>query len=144
MFDWDEYERWMDQAKYTLRSIEADVSFGSYSWACFKAHQAAEYALKAFLRGAGKPAFGHDLRSLALEAGEYCDHESILDRVLLLSKYYIPPRCPDAFPGGAPYQFYTRSEAEEAYKSAEEVIRWVEECVRRLKEADKREGEGKE
>ncbi len=51
MLDWDEYRRWLDQAKATLRSIKADLEFGGYNWACFKAHQTAKYALKALLSG---------------------------------------------------------------------------------------------
>jgi len=47
----------MKQAEHTLRSIEADLGFGSYSWACFKAQQAAELAIKAMLRAMGRPAF---------------------------------------------------------------------------------------
>jgi len=136
MFDWDEYERWMDQARYTLASIKADLNFGSYSWACFKAHQAAEYALKAFLRGAGKTAFGYDLRELAIAAAEYCGFlEEVLEDALFLSKFYIPPRYPDSFPGGSPYQFYTRRDAESAFKAAERIIDWVDRCAERLKEA---------
>ncbi len=136
MFDWDEYVRWMEQAKYTLDSIRADIIFGSYSWACFKAHQAAEYALRAFLRGSGKPAFGHDLRELARSVAEYCGlDEEILEATLSLSKYYIPPRYPDAFPGGSPYQFYSKKDAEGAREYARKIIEWVESCAERLREA---------
>ena len=117
MLDWDEYRRWLDQAKATLRSIKADLEFGSYNWACFKAHQAAEYALKALLRGAGKPAFGHDLSRLYTEAKDLCgSNEEVKEALMMLSKYYIPPRYPDAFPEGASYAYYTKSEAERAYE----------------------------
>lgn len=139
MFDWNEYNRWMDQAKYTLSSIRADIDYGSYSWACFKAHQAVEYALKAFLRGAGKSAFGHDLRELFNEIKEYCQAEkNIEEYMLLLSKYYIPPRYPDAFPGGAPYKFYTLQEAKEAFSKASKIIDWVSKCVERLRKTSER------
>lgn len=122
MFDWDEYNRWMEQAKYTLSSIEADINYGSYSWACFKAHQAVEYALKAFLHSTGRSAFGHDLRELFNEMRKYCQPEKNVEYVLLLSKYYIPPRSPDALLGGAPYKFYTLQEAREAFDKASKII----------------------
>ncbi|RLE74765.1 MAG: hypothetical protein DRJ56_06845 [Thermoprotei archaeon] len=38
-----------------MRSAEADLESGLYNWACFRAHQAAEKAVKAVLRG---PAVG--------------------------------------------------------------------------------------
>ncbi len=143
MFDWSEYERWMEQARHTLSSIKADLEFGSYGWACFKAQQAAELALKAFLRGAGRPAFGHDLRELAIALSEYCrPSDDLMEDALFLSKFYIPPRYPYAFPSGAPYQFYTRREAENAFRFASRILEWVEECARRLREIIEREEEG--
>ncbi len=143
MFDWSEYERWMAQAKHTLQSMRADMEFGSYGWACFKAQQAAELALKAFLRGAGRPAFGRDLRELALAASEHCGPlGDLMEDVLLLAKFYIPPRYPGAFPGGAPYQFYTRGEAEKAFRSASRVLEWVERCAERLRETAEGESGG--
>ncbi len=134
MFDWEEYKRWIDQARYTLSSMEADIEHGSYSWACFKAHQVAEYSLKAFLRGAGLPAFGHDLRDLYEKFNSYCEVD-MREEILELSKYYIPTRYPDAFPGGSPYQFYTLEEAKRSLAYAKRVIEEVEECAERIKKA---------
>ena len=52
--DEEEYNRWMKNAQTTLRSAINDKSSQFYNWACFKAQQAAEYAVKAYLRGIGK------------------------------------------------------------------------------------------
>lgn len=143
MIDWNEYKRWLDQAKATLRSIKADIEYGSYNWACFKAHQAVEYALKALLRGAGRPAFGHDLIRLYTELKGFCgSNEKVKEYLMVLSKYYIPPRYPDAFPEGASYSYYTRNEAERAYELAFTVIDWVERCAGGVKKADRGEAEG--
>ncbi len=49
--DEDEYTRWMSNAKYTLKSAENDKAEEFYNWACFKAQQATEYAVKAYIRG---------------------------------------------------------------------------------------------
>ena len=51
--DASEYERRMKSAIRTLKSAEHDVEHGDYNWACFKAHQAAEKALKSLLWGSG-------------------------------------------------------------------------------------------
>ena len=68
MFDCSEAGRWMRQASYTIDSANLDANGGFYSWACFKSHQAAEYSLKALLRGFGAESFGHDLITLWREA----------------------------------------------------------------------------
>ncbi len=47
--DCDEYNRWIKQAEYTLRAIDADMNMGNYSWVCFKAQQVAELSIKALL-----------------------------------------------------------------------------------------------
>jgi len=54
-------------ARRTLESARRDVEGGDYNWACFKAHQAAEFAVKGLLYGVGKPARGHSVFKL-LEA----------------------------------------------------------------------------
>lgn len=51
----------MTSAEATIKSASKDLSANEYSWACFKAHQAAE---KALLWGAGNPRYGHSLKKL--------------------------------------------------------------------------------
>ena len=43
-----------------------------------------------------------------------------------LDNYYIPPRYPNAYSEGSPFEYFTRSMAERAVKMAEAIIRWVE------------------
>ena len=128
--DCDEYARWMRQAVHTLSSISADMGYGSYDWACFKAQQAAKLALKALLRAVGRPAFGHNLVQLYRDAQELCGRSS--DELTLcvgyLDKLYVPPRYPDAFPEGSPFERFTRQEAEMALRCAEAVVNWVSGC----------------
>ncbi|OYT47249.1 MAG: DNA-binding protein [Desulfurococcales archaeon ex4484_42] len=134
LIDVSEYRRWVSQAKHTLNSMEADINFGSYDWACFKAHQAAEYALKALLRAVGKPAFGHDLKRLSKEVNEVCGelNDELFECLLYLNKMYIPPRYPNAFSEGAPHEYFTRNEALRSKECVKKVISWVEECVGRF------------
>ncbi len=61
MFDCSEANKWIRQAQYTFRSIKTGISGEFYSWACFKAHQVAEFALESLLHSAGIESFGHDL-----------------------------------------------------------------------------------
>ena len=138
MLDIGEYRRWMSQARKTLELVDADIEYGGYSWACFKAQQAAEYALKALLMLYGEPLFTHDLRRLLERATALCGERppgEVVDCIYLLDKMYIPPRYPDAFPEGAPWEHYTRREALEAKRCAVLVVGWVERCAARALEA---------
>jgi len=60
----DEFKRRFDTALGTVRSAEGDLERGDYNWACFKAHQSAEFAVK------GSPA-DYYAREDALQAIEY-------------------------------------------------------------------------
>ncbi|MDD1745191.1 MAG: HEPN domain-containing protein [Candidatus Methanoperedens sp.] len=39
-----------------------------------------------------------------------------------LDKHYIPPRYPDAFPSGSPFEYYTREDADKCIKYAESIL----------------------
>ncbi|WP_131159458.1 HEPN domain-containing protein [Aeropyrum pernix] len=131
VFDCEEAVRWLRQAKHTLESIRVDYEGGFYSWACFKANQAAEYSLKAVLRAAGLESFGHDLMALWRRARSLCQPlQEMEECIAVLNKLYLPPRNPDAWPGGAaPFENYTRRDAEETLECASRVYRAVEECL---------------
>jgi len=58
VFDEEKYCRWVRGARITLESARYDVEHGFFNWACFKARQAAEKALKAVLWGAGRLGLG--------------------------------------------------------------------------------------
>ncbi len=127
LFDEREFSRWMNQAEHTLSSAQRDATEGDYGWACFKAQQAAEYAVKALLRGLGLPAFGHSVLGLIREIRKqgFPVSEDAERYARILDQYYIPPRYPNAYPEGSPFEFYDREIAEEAIASAREVFRTV-------------------
>lgn len=127
-FDTDEYNRWLGQAKHTFGSAQRDTVGGDFDWACFKAQQAGKYALKALLRGFGKPAYGHALTRLLgrlREAGLVIKEETA-KAGQLLDRHYIPTRYPDARAEGSPHEFYDDLTAKEARQAAAKIIDWVE------------------
>ena len=132
MWDLSEYRRWLAQAQHTLASARRDAEAGDYSWACFKAEQAAQLALKALLIGQGVEAFGHSTRDLVERVrrlGVEVPGE-IETAARGLERHYIPSRYPDAYPSGSPYQFYDRGDAERALGQAQKVLAFVEEAMR--------------
>lgn len=138
MFDKEEFERWMKQAERTLKSAERDKNATDYSWACFKAHQAAEFAIKGLLYGLGIMAYGHSLKKLLEILSQRIKvPEEILRKAKILDRHYIPTRYPDAHIAGSPFEFYDEEDAEEALKSAERIL----EFVKGVADASLREGD---
>lgn len=130
LFDDEEFLRWMRQAEHTLNSAQGDAAEGDYGWACFKAQQSAEYAAKALLRGLGLPAFGHSVLGLVgeMERQGLSITEEVRQCARTLDRHYIPPRYPNAYPAGSPFEFYDRETAEEAIACAQAVLKIVQEA----------------
>lgn len=126
MMDASEFERWFNQAVHTHDSARRDYEDTDFDWACFKCQQAAEFALKALLRGAGKLGIGHSLLKLTKEIEALgIDVNEIKKCSLTLEKFYIPTRYPDAYPEGSPYEFYDVEEAEKALDCCLTIIEFV-------------------
>ncbi|HEY8417467.1 MAG TPA: HEPN domain-containing protein [Limnochordales bacterium] len=137
-----EYERWLAQAQHTLASARRDLEHADFVWAAFKAQQAAEYAVKGLARGLGLPATGHAITRLLKEAGAAglpVSQESLGD-ARLLDRHYVPPRYPDAYPDGAPFEFYDERAASEALAAAERVVATVQAWAARYMSAEGGDG----
>lgn len=115
---------WLKQAKRDLEHAQHSREFGDYEWACFAAQQAAEKALKALHLSQGREVWGHSVLKL-VEALPNAPAE-LFERAKQLDKHYVPPRYPNSYPEGAPADFYTERDADEAIRSAEEVVRYCE------------------
>lgn len=134
MLDEAEYARWIKSSKGAVSSARGDLERGHYNWACFKAQQAAELALKALLHGLGLPAYGHSVSRLLTEAPtDLKAGEKIIQKGKTLDKYYVPTRYPNAWTEGTPEEYYTKQDAQKAIKCAETIINWVEGSWKSLK-----------
>lgn len=131
MIDKEEFERWFKQAEHTHISGKEDLKRGDYDWSCFKAHQSAELALKALLRGFGKVAVGHSISKLLQEIENLqIEVEKETKKCsLLLEKYYIPTRYPDVYPEGSPFEFYDLDEANKGLKCATKIMDFVKKVI---------------
>ena len=118
---------WLKQAKRDLEHARRSREFGDYEWACFAAQQAAEKALKALHLAQGREVWGHSVLKLVEALPKGPDVPSgLAERAKQLDKHYVPPRYPNSYPEGAPADFYTESDADEALQAAEEVVRYCE------------------
>ncbi len=134
-----EFSRWLVMARRTLESARRDAESGDFNWACFKAHQAAEFAAKGLLYGAGRPARGHSVYKLLETAKELLSvPEGFLELGKLLDKFYIPTRYVDAWSEGVPFEYFTRGDAEAALAAAEKILAFVEELWRACLDSGRR------
>jgi HEPN domain-containing protein len=114
---------WFRQAEADLRHARNARDSQDYEWSAFASQQAAEKAIKALFQRLHKEAWGHVLSALLAQlSGEAKPDADLIDRAKALDKHYIPTRYPNGFERGAPVDFYTRNEAEEAIKNAEAIL----------------------
>ena len=126
-----DYENWMAQAQHTTKAANDDLRAHKYGWACFKAQQAAEYALKALARGIGIAIIGHSLLMLLRELQKNkLELNTLKDACMALERYYIATRYADSTPS-PPFMIYNKKDASDAIILAQKIIEAV------VKEANK-------
>ena len=121
------YMDWLKQAKKDLKHAKNCVVNEDYEWACFSAQQASEKAVKAVYQKIGAYAWGHSIYALLENLPlEFQPDNSLKDKGKELDKHYIPSRYPNSYPEGAPYEYYTKNEAERSIKYAEQILTFCE------------------
>ncbi|MGH9314774.1 MAG: HEPN domain-containing protein [Vicinamibacterales bacterium] len=114
---------WLKQAESDLRHAHHARDDGDFDWAAFACHQAAEKAIKGLFQKLHLDAWGHVLSVLLANLPESVRPAAdLVDRAKALDKHYIPTRYPNGFERGAPVDFYTRREADEAIGNAEAIL----------------------
>ena len=117
------YRDWMEQAKRDLEHAGRALEDADYEWACFAAQQGAEKAVKAVFLRLIRSASGHSVAALLQQLpSPWQPDESLIDAGKELDKHYIPARYPNSYPEGAPYEYYTRAEAERAIGQARDIL----------------------
>lgn len=130
-------EPWMQTANNDLRAARLLRDGQFWSLTCFMAQQAAEKAIKGYLRSCGETAYtGHGLTGLCHRCIAH-DPESgqIMDACRRLGRHYIPTRYPDAMGDDPPEEHYLETDADESIADAARVIEFVERKIEDLKSA---------
>lgn len=111
---------WLRQAEDDLLWAKDTLEKKRYAQACFTAQQVGEKAIKALALHLGYDSIrSHSIREIA-EALEI--NGDIANMAKRLDLYYISARYPDAFPSGAPFEYFTPDQAEEAVFFAEKLV----------------------
>ncbi|MFN3928750.1 MAG: HEPN domain-containing protein [Thermoflexus sp.] len=115
-----------------LNHAQHALEDGDYDWACFAAHQAAEKAVRGLLLALGGEGWGHSVTRLLKDAGHWVPvPEDLIRMAQRLDKNYIPSRCPNGFDIGAPRDYYTAPEAQEAIHDAQRIYEFCQQQVHR-------------
>jgi len=118
---------WLRQAQNDLLWAKDTLSSERYAQACFAAQQVAEKALKAVALFRGYTQVrSHSILEIAKELKINSDIENMGKR---LDLYYISSRYPDAFPAGAPFEYFTEDQADEAVGFAEKIVNIVKKII---------------
>lgn len=98
----EEIKGWLSFAAEDLKMAELTFKEGIYNQVCFHAEQCAEKNLKAMILSKGQmPPHTHKtVDLLSLFPKNFL--RSIREEILLLDRFYIPTRYPDALPGSLP------------------------------------------
>lgn len=116
----DRSDDWFRQAENDLEWARDTLRCRRWAQACFAAQQVAEKALKSIaLRRGVEQVRSHSILEIARALKVDGDVERMAKR---LDLYYISARYPDAFPGGAPFEYFTEDQANEAVEFAGRIV----------------------
>ena len=120
---------WIRFAREDLRVAEWTYSAQIYNQTCFHAQQCVEKSLKAWLCHQGMlPPRVHQLSALLGQLPGDILTDLRMD-IILLDRFYIPTRYPDALPGMLPDGLPVAADAEEALGVARQVLRQTEQGI---------------
>ena len=125
----DATERWLMFARQDLRMAELALSEGIFNQTCFHAQQCVEKAIKGWLEQQGRrPPRTHRMADLLTMLPPDLMGE-LNDVLLLLDRFYIPTRYPDALPGMLAEGVPGQRDAQEALDVARRALEYVERAL---------------
>ena len=114
-------QKWLDFAREDLHMAKLAMRDSLFNQVCFHAQQAAEKILKSLIITTGVlPPKTHKLGDL-LGLLPVALPDDLRLRLLLLDRYYIPTRYPDAVPGSLVTGMPNQADAKEALSAATDL-----------------------
>lgn len=114
-------DNWRYFADEDLRMAELAFADKLYTQVCFHSQQACEKMLKSLLADKAEPVPKTHKLSDLLPMLPDIPAQKIQEDVILLDRFYIPTRYPDALPGSIPDGLPTEQEAKEALDTARKL-----------------------
>ncbi len=133
---------WLQQAEKDLVHAEKSKEISHFEWAVLAAHQSAEKAIKALFYQLGADAWGHALYKLLKNLpSSISDVDALFDSAKYLDKHYITSRYPNGFAEGAPEEYYTEKDAQEAIDHARKIVEFCESKISSLSKEENEDNE---
>jgi HEPN domain-containing protein len=118
-----ENNNWLEFAYEDLEMAELALDNNIYNQVCFHSQQAVEKSLKGYLKNMGiLPPKTHKLVDIISLIKEDLLDDLKKEQIILLDRFYIPTRYPDALPGTLPDGLPTEKDAKEALNLAKEIV----------------------
>ncbi len=128
----EEGKRWIDFAGEDLKMAELAFEEQINNQVCFHFQQCVEKILKGFIIVQGKiHSQSHKLADI-LSKIEKSPFDEMREDILLLDRFYIPTRYPDALPGSLPEGLPNKENAEEALEVAKKIYKLAIEYIGEL------------
>lgn len=126
---------WLRQAKKDLEHAQKSLEIEHYEWSVLAAQQSAEKAVKAVFFQMGEDPWGHSILKFLKKLAEILNvEERLLNAAKNLDKHYVTARYPNGFASGAPEDYYTKEDAEEAIEDGKTILEFCENTISSLKE----------
>lgn len=126
-----EGNKWLSFSQEDMKMAELALKEKIYNQVCFHSQQCVEKAIKGLIVKSGHAhPQSHKLADL-VSAFTMTIFEDLKKDILLLDRFYIPTRYPDALPGMLPEGLPSREDAEEAIKIARIVIERATEEIKK-------------
>lgn len=114
----DEVKNWLDFACEDLKMAELALKNKIYNQVCFHSEQCVEKVIKAIILHKGKiHPQSHKLADLLNYLGGNIFND-LEEEIILLDRFYIPTRYPDAMPGTLLEALPTEEDAQKALNTA--------------------------
>lgn len=122
----EEANKWIVFAQEDLKMAELALREGIYNQVCFHSEQCVEKVLKGYIADKGRiHPQTHKLADL-LAFISSSPFDNFKDEILILDRFYIPTRYPDALPGTLPKGLPSEKDAKEAIEVARTVLKKIE------------------
>jgi len=116
-------DRWLYFADEDLQMAQLGYGAGIWNQVCYHSQQAAEKMLKSMMTNRHPPQT-HRLSELCRLVNITLPNE-LQESVVLLERFYIPTRYPDALPGSLESGLPNQADADEALKTANSLREFV-------------------
>jgi len=122
---------WFVFAEEDIKMAELAFKEKIYNQVCFHSQQGVEKILKGYLESKNKLSpKTHKLTDIA-SLIKNTELKNLKNEIILLDRFYIPTRYPDAIPGSLPEGLPTEKDAIEALRIAKKVMKLIKNLVKR-------------